>query len=551
MSAHKRVLVVDDEDKILFVVRHALSRLSKNYQVETARNGQQAIQMARATPFDLVVTDVRMPDGDGIALTEALRELDPDPQVIWMTAYHCGAHQAEMKRLGVCCCLEKPIEIGEIRRVVGEALRIKEGNEMQTYKYVIIGGGLAGGRACQGIRRLDKEGSVALITSEAHVPYERPALSKGYLTGKEDLDHVYVKEAAYYEQNQIDVLSGVAATSIDRAAHKVTLGDGRELGYEKLLLATGGRAWRLPIPGADLAGVYTLRTIENSDAIRDAVGTGTRALVLGGSFVGSEVAASLAQLGAQVTMVFPESRLLERVATEELSAHLGALYAGHGVRILSGTKPERLEGADRVERAVLDNGETLEVDLVVMGVGIRLNTALAEAAGLEMWDNAAGRGDAVWVDERLRTSDPDIYAAGDIAAWPDPTFGKRLRVEHWDVAFRQGLRAGRNMAGEDKAYKTLPYFFSDLFDLSFEVWGDLTAWDQTVLRGSLPTPADAGAGSYAVYYFDQGTLTGVLAAGRPKAERKPMPALVKARLGYTDVATKLADEATDLSELAG
>ena len=417
---------------------------------------------------------------------------------------------------------------------------------MQTYKYVIIGGGLAGGRACQGIRRLDKEGSVALVTAEAHVPYERPALSKGYLTGKEDLDHVYVKEAAYYEQNQIDLLSEVVATSVDRVAHQVTLDDGRMLGYEKLLLATGGRAWRLPLPGADLPGVHTLRTIENSDAIRGAVGTGTRALVLGGSFIGSEVAASLAQLGAQVTMVFPESRLQERVATEELSAFLGALYAEHGVRILSGTKPERLEGTDRVERAVLENGETLHVDLVVMGVGIRLNTALAEEAGLEMWQQSA-----VWVDEQLRTSDPDIYAAGDIAAWPDPTFEKRLRVEHWDVAFRQGMRAGRNMAGEDKAYTTLPYFFSDLFDLSFDVWGDLTAWDQTVLRGTLPTPADAGAGSYAVYYFDGGALTGVLAVGRPKAERKPMPALVQARLAYADVAAKLADEATDLAALAG
>jgi NADPH-dependent 2,4-dienoyl-CoA reductase/sulfur reductase-like enzyme len=357
------------------------------------------------------------------------------------------------------------------------------------------------------------------------------------MTGAEELDHVYVKEEAYYAQNQVELFRGVRVTRIDRSAHSVTLDDGRTLGYGKLLLATGGAAWRLPLPGADLPGVYTLRTIENSDAIRSAA-PGKRALVLGGSFIGSEVAASLSQLGAQVTMVFPESRLLERVATEALSAHLGGIYAAHGVRILSGTKPERLEGTDRVERAVLDDGETLDVDLVVMGVGIRLNTVLAREAGLEMW-----QGSAVLVDEQLRTSDPDIYAAGDIAAWPDPTFGKRLRVEHWDVAFRQGMRVGRNMAGEEKAYATLPYFFSDLFDLSFEVWGDLAAWDQTVLRGSLES------GSYATYYFADGTLTGVLAVGRPKAERKPMPLLVKARLAYADVAEKLADESTDLAAL--
>jgi len=416
---------------------------------------------------------------------------------------------------------------------------------MLSYKYVIIGGGLAGGRAVQGIRRLDKEGSVALISAEAHLPYERPPLSKGYMTGVEELDHVYVKDAAYYEENGIDLLTDVRVTGIDRAAHGMTLDDGRVLGYGKLLLATGSSAWRLPLPGADLAGVYTLRTIEDSQAIQ-AAGRGKRALVLGGSFIGSEVASSLAQLGAQVTVVFPESRLLERVVTEELSAHLAEVYAGHGVRILSGTKPERLEGAGRVERAVLDNGETLEVDLVVMGVGIRLNTALAEQAGLEM-----GERGAVLVDEQLRTSDPDIYAAGDIAAWPDPTFGRRLRVEHWDVARLQGTRAGRNMAGEDKAYTTLPYFYSDLFDLSFEVWGDLTAWDRTVLRGSLPAPEAAGSGSYAYYYFDQGRLTGVLAVGRPKAESKAMPALVEARPPYADVADKLADEATDLAGLPG
>ena len=295
---------------------------------------------------------------------------------------------------------------------------------MQSYKYVIVGGGLTGGRACQGIRRVDKEGSVALIAAEEHLPYERPALSKGYLTGKEGLDHVTVKEKDYYAQNQIDLLQGVRVTQIDRAAHNVTLDDGRTLGYEKLLLATGGHAWRLPIPGSDLSGVYTLRTIEDSDAIRRAAAGGKRALVLGGSFIGSEVAASLAQLGAQVTMVFPEARLLERVVPEELSSHLLDLYAAHGVHILSRTKPQRLEGNTSVGRAVLDNAETLDVDLVVMGVGIRLNTALAQEAGLEM-----GERGAVVVDETLRTSDPDIYAAGDIAAWPDPTYGKRLRVD--------------------------------------------------------------------------------------------------------------------------
>lgn len=409
---------------------------------------------------------------------------------------------------------------------------------MKKTEYLIIGGGLAGGRACQGIRRIDKEGRIALVTAEHDVPYHRPSLSKGYLVGREPLDKVYFKGRDYYDENGIDLLTGTRATKVNRAARQVSLEDGQVLSYDKLLLATGGRAWRLPIPGGDLENVFTLRTLPNSNAIRQAAEPGKRALVLGGSFVGSEVAASLTQLGLHVTMVFPESRLLERVVPQELSEDLHLKYEAAGVAILSSTRPERLDGNGQVQGAILDSGETLEVDLVVMGVGIRLNTELAEDAGLEM-DGKGG----VLVDEFLRTSDPHIYAAGDIASWPDPTFGKRLRVEHWDVAWRQGMRAGRNMAGEHKPYTTLPYFFSDLFDLSFEVWGDLTAWDQTVQRGILDS------GSYAFYYFHQGKLVGVLAVNRPDEERDPMASLVKARIAYDRAASALADEETRLDAL--
>jgi len=409
---------------------------------------------------------------------------------------------------------------------------------MESFKYVIIGGGLAGGRACQGIRREDAEGSVALITAEEHGPYQRPPLSKGYLTGTEDLSKVLLKSDDFYAENQIDLLTGVRVTEIRPDAHQVVLEDGRTVAYGKLLLATGGRAWRLPLRGSNLGHVYTLRTIEDSDAIRRAAQPDARALVMGGSFIGSEAAASLAQRGVRVVMVFPKSRLLKRVAPEELSTLLQHKFESHGVHILPGTTAESLEGDDKIERAVLDNGESLDVDLAVMGVGIRLNTELARAAGLAMREDGA-----VVVDEFLRTSDPDIYAAGDIAAWPDPTFGKQLRVEHWDVAYNQGMRAGRNMAGLAKPYTVLPYFFSDLFDLSFEVWGDLSAWDQTVRRGTLE------GGSFAFYYFHQGRLVGVLALGRPEDEREPMQALVKARPTYDAVALGLADEGRDMGLL--
>ncbi|MGD2177609.1 MAG: FAD-dependent oxidoreductase [Anaerolineae bacterium] len=409
---------------------------------------------------------------------------------------------------------------------------------MTAYEYIIVGGGLAGQRAAQGIREVDTESTVALVTAEPHVPYERPPLSKGYLRGKEGLEAAYLKDDAWYGEKGIELMRDLLVTSVDAKAHTIALGDGQVLNYQKLLLATGGRAWRLPIPGADLANVFTLRTIKDSDAIRAAAENAERALTLGGSFIGSEVAASLAQIGLDVTMVFPGSRLLERVVPEAFSSVLHDKFEGAGVRIFSGTTPERLEGDGAVDRAVLSSGETLQVDLVVMGVGIRLNTELAEGAGLEL----TGRGEVV-VDEYLRTSDPDIYAAGDIAAWPDPTFEKRLRVEHWDVARRQGLRAGRNMAGQQKRYTSLPYFFSDMFDLSFEVWGHLMSWDQTVLRGEL------GSSSYKLFYFDHGKLAGVLTVGRLGDDRKVIPKLVRAHLAYDRVADALRDEGVELGSL--
>jgi 3-phenylpropionate/trans-cinnamate dioxygenase ferredoxin reductase subunit len=412
---------------------------------------------------------------------------------------------------------------------------------MATYQYVIVGGGIAGGKACEGIRKVDSEGSIALVTREAHRPYQRPPLSKGYLQDEADLDRVYLQDAGYYQEHAVDLIQGVAATALDTGERRVELGDGRKLAYGKLLLATGGQALRLPLPGSDLENVFTLRTIEDSEAIQRAAGEGKRALVMGGSFIGAEVSASLAQMGMDVTEIFPESRLLERIVPPEVSQYINSLYQECGVWVLPGVVSEGLRGDSQVERATLDNGETLEVDLVVMGVGIELNTALAQEAGLDVREEDG----AILVDENLRTSDPHIYAAGDLAAWPDATFDRRLRVEHWDVARQQGLRAGQNMAGEEAPYTALPYFFSDLFDLSFEVWGNLSNWERTVLRGSLEE------GSFAYYYFDQDRLTGVLAVGRPDTEREPMQALVAARPAYGEVADKLKKEEVGLADLAG
>lgn len=410
---------------------------------------------------------------------------------------------------------------------------------MDRYEYIIIGGGIASQRAVDGIRRADSEGSLALISAEPHVPYQRPPLSKDYLRGKEGLDEVYLQGEEYYAENRVELMTSSRVVALTPGDHRITLADGRQLGYGKLLLATGGRANRIPLPGADLPGVLTLRTIEDAQAIQELAKEGHKAVVFGASFIGSEVAASLTQMGVEVTMVYPEDRLLKRIVPESVSNVLQEIYESRGVRMLAGIVADRLEGSDRLERVVLKDGTVLEADLVVMGVGISLNTELAEAAGLEL----TGPKKAVVVDEDLRTSAPDIYAVGDIAAWPDRTFERRLQVEHWHVACAQGLRAGRNMAGDVRAYTILPYFFSDLFEVSFELWGNLDAWDQTLTRGEI------GASGYAIYYFHEGRLTGVLTAGRPKGERKPMQSLVQARVRLEQVGDQLQDEETDLASL--
>ncbi|MHB9034311.1 MAG: NAD(P)/FAD-dependent oxidoreductase [Anaerolineae bacterium] len=409
---------------------------------------------------------------------------------------------------------------------------------MQHSKYVIIGGGLAGGSAAEGIRKVDTEGSVTLITRENHRPYQRPPLSKGYLQGRQGLNKVYLQDETYYSQNKIALRLGSEVARIDRTAHLVALADGSELEYERLLLATGGLARLLPIPGSGLRGVHLLRTIEDSDAIKSAIKPKAPVVVLGGSFIGCEVAASLSLLGAQVTMLFPEKRVLERVAVPDLSKVLEKNYADHGVDIKSGITSLSFEGCDALEYVHLSDGGSLPASLVVMGVGIRLDTRLAQDAGLELDHQGA-----VLVNEYLVSSDPDIYAAGDIASWPSELYGKRLRVEHWDVALNQGLAAGRNMAGAGEPYGVLPYFFSDIYDFSFDAYGDISTWDAFLLRGSLE------AGSYAYFYFRDKVLVAALMVNRPKAEGKTVPALIEARLSYDKLVDVAANEDYDLAAL--
>lgn len=409
---------------------------------------------------------------------------------------------------------------------------------MEKHDYIVIGGGMAGGRAAENARKADDRGSILLLTKEPYAPYERPPLSKGYLRGVEDLSHVYLRDDSFYPDNRIEVRTDTRVTEVLPEDKQVRLTDGTALGYDKLMLATGSSSRRLPIPGVDLANVHCLRTIADSDAIR-AADKGRRVVVLGGSFTGSEVAASLAQIGADVTVAYPEDRLQARVTTPDLGAYLDRLYADKGVRLLPGTTAVAVEGDGRAERVVLSDGQTLPADLVVVGAGSLINTDLARKAGLKL-----DRQGAVLVDDRLRTSDPDIYAGGDIAAWPDRTFEKRMRVEHWDVARGQGIRAGRNMAGEDKPYVSVPYLYSDLFQLYMEAWGDLTSWDVGVHRGVVDE------GHFVYFYFRDGRLVAALGDHLTREEQKAIPAIVRRRPAYADVADRLTDVEVPLADLA-
>lgn len=409
---------------------------------------------------------------------------------------------------------------------------------MREVQYLVIGGGIAGGKAVEGVREVDPDGSLALITRENHPPYHKPPLSKDYLREEADLEDVYLKTEEAYQDLDVDLILGREAVEIDPENKTVTLEDGEEIKYDRLTLATGGSANKLPLWGSELERVFTLRSIEDSQRIREAAGPNTRALVMGGSFIGAEVTASLSQMGCQVVEIFPESRLLEHIAPEALSARLTRMLEEQDIRVLPGTVAESLEGEQTVRRAVLDNGERLDLDFVVMGVGISLNTKIAEAAGIEVRQDGS-----VVVDDKLRTNQPAIYAAGDVTAFPGEYQDGMLHVEHWDVARGQGLTAGRNMAGADEAYTELPYFFSDILDFSFEVWGELTGWEDAVLRGSLED------NSFAYYFFRDGKLAGVLASGRPDEEREAMKALPRQRPAQDQVVDVLADEGSDLDQL--
>jgi NAD(P)H-nitrite reductase large subunit len=332
------------------------------------------------------------------------------------------------------------------------------------FNYCLVGGGQAGESAIAGIRLQDKNGSILLLGSEKHRPYDRPPLTKQLWFGKKKVEEIFLHDAAYYDQNGVTLLPERTAVALDTGSKTIRDQTGAALQYDKLLLATGGIPRRLAIPGGDLDGVCYYRYLDDYLATRQAAVKGGSAVVIGGGFIGSEIAAALNVNGVNVTMIFPGAYLVDRVFPESLGRAIQADYLKRGVRILAGDTAVSIarNGTKFVTRT--QGGQMVESDLVIVGVGIAPAVDLAQQAGLATQDG-------IIVNEFLQSSAPDVYAAGDCARWTSPALGQSVRLEHWNNALSQGKWAGRNMAGAAEPFTYLPYFFSDLFDFGYEAVG--------------------------------------------------------------------------------
>jgi 3-phenylpropionate/trans-cinnamate dioxygenase ferredoxin reductase subunit len=339
---------------------------------------------------------------------------------------------------------------------------------------VIVGGGLAGGNAAATLREEGFPGPVVLISDEPGIPFGRPPLSKTYLRSEEDLDAWYVRPAGWYADHDIELRSGSAVVAVDAAAHTVVLDSGQELTYAKVLIATGGRNRRLAIPGAGLPGIHYLRTVAECDAIKQEAAPNRRAVVVGMGFIGSEVAASLTQLGVRVTGVFPGRAPLETVLGGQVAALIGAIHRAKGVELLAGDQVAAFEGTQRLETVVTAGGHRVGCDFAVVGIGIQ-----PEAPSLTV-----ARENGILADELCRASAADVYVAGDVANQLHPLFG-RIRVEHFNNAEKQGAAAARSMLGSAAPYDYIHSFWSDQYEHKIEYVGHAATWDEFVVRGSV------------------------------------------------------------------
>jgi 3-phenylpropionate/trans-cinnamate dioxygenase ferredoxin reductase subunit len=359
--------------------------------------------------------------------------------------------------------------------------------------HLIVGAGLAGAKTAEALRSEGFDGRIVLIGDEPELPYERPPLSKDYLRGESPREQARVHPEGFYAANGIELRTATAVARLDTAAREVEFATGERIGWDRLLLTTGAEPRRLAVSGSELGGIYYLRELPDADRIAASLNTAGRVVVIGGGWIGSEVAASARQKGLEVTIVERGRVPLERVLGSELGRFYAQVHRDQGVQLVTGAALEGFEGAEHVERVRLTGGRVIDTDFVVVGIGVHPRTVLAERAGIAV-DNG------ILVNARLETSTPGVFAAGDVANAFHPFYDRRLRVEHWANALNQPLTAAKAMLGKPASHEGLPYFFSDQYDVGMEYAGHATTWDQVVLRG------DPAAREFIAFWLEHGRV---------------------------------------------
>jgi NADPH-dependent 2,4-dienoyl-CoA reductase/sulfur reductase-like enzyme len=398
---------------------------------------------------------------------------------------------------------------------------------MNQSKIVILGGGMVAGYAAKQLVELAlPKGELTILSADNTVPYERPPLSKSFLAGKDTEDAIKINPDAFYKDHGIELTLECEVTSLDVKRKRLILKSGEEFGFQKLIIATGSRPRTLSIPGSHLHNLFYLRTLTDSKTIRSAAEKAKHAVVIGGGFIGMEVASILAQKEIEVALVVNDDRLFKRLFSPEMSLFFETYYAAKGVRLIKSTSLTELRGDEVVSSAVLKDGQVLPCDLVVAGIGVQPAIEIAKDSGLKV-------GDGILVNEYLETSHPDVFAAGDVANFQDVLFGKRRRVEHWDNAVSQGQYCARSLMGDRTPFRHVPYFFSDIFDLSYEYWGDSSSADQVIHRG------DMSSNSFSVWWLYQQRVVAAFTMNRPDEERNAAPKWIES--GQKVSSTKLKD----------
>ena len=396
---------------------------------------------------------------------------------------------------------------------------------MKKFELVIVGGGLASARAIKSFRDAGGEGSIALFSKDATLPYHRPPLSKKFLRGETN-EEPLVEDEAFYASNGVEVLLETEVSSVDTRERVVQV-DSDRIGFGKLLLASGAWPRRLPVPGADLDGVFTLRTVANSKAIREAAAAVERGAVVGAGFIGMEVAASLRQIGKDVSIVHLGRWLFDQLGVEQLSDELAALYDSNGVRLVLGNEVDSFEGNGRVEAVTTKNGRRVEAQLVVVGVGVDPVTDFLEGSGIELENG-------IVVNERFETNVPGVYAVGDVARFFDPLFQKRRRIEHWSNANYQGTEVGKVLAAAEGGYDRISEFFTEIFGITIRVFGLAGRECQVVVHGSL-----LDGKLYALYADEKEEVIGALSVGQPEEIEELVKQQIAAHAPLRELGTSL------------